>query len=115
MNQQLVKRSAETVLFDFNCAPIMGAGETILAITNMAATGPGAALTFGDAVVNTAPIGYPFGQIVPARKVIQVLIGGGTASTMNDPRAYTVRIRFTTSNAGEVREATARLLVIDEV
>jgi hypothetical protein len=109
MNQQLVKRSAESVLFDFNCSQILGAAETITSVVSVAGEGSGAALTFGAAAVNAAPVLIDYGRELPAGKVIRVLIGGGQS-----PVSYVVRVIFQTSNPGEVREATVRLLVIDE-
>jgi hypothetical protein len=113
MNEQLVKRSAETVLFDFDCSAILGANETITNITAVEGSGPGAALTFGTPRVNTSAISYGYNRQTPAGKVAQVLVGGGSVAG-GASAAYVVKVRFETSNAGEVREAAARLLVTDE-
>jgi len=114
MQQQLVKRSGETVLCDFNCQLLLGPSESIEGAIQLSAEGPGAALSFGDAQINSEAVTYEFNRQVPAGKVIQVLIGGGSIPSGAAQAAYTVRARFGTTNAGEVREATARLLIIDE-
>jgi len=109
MTGALVKRSAETKLFDIDCSAILSASETITTVPQVLADeAAGPALTFGIASVNDEPITYAeTRRTVAARKVVQVLIGGGAEGL------YTVRARFNTSNAGELLEAAVFLRVTD--
>lgn len=106
--QELIKRSSETVLFDIDCSAMLGAHETIQTI--LSAADDANALTFSGSTVNLEPVRYsvPIARRVPARQVVQVLVGGGVAG-----QVYTARVRFTTSNVGEIREATVLVRVID--
>lgn len=110
----LVKTAAETTLFDFDCSALLGSSETITAVTSVQAdASDGAALTCGTPAINGAAVQYtyPYRRTVGASRIIQVLIGGGSAAG-TAAREYTVRARFTTSNAGELREAVATLIVL---
>lgn len=113
MLQPLVKRSAETTLFDINCQMLLGPGETITAVLSTTAEGAGSALTFGAASINTANVVYDYARNVAPGKIMQLLIGGGSNPTGAAGTMYTVRVLFSTSNPGETREATVALLVID--
>jgi hypothetical protein len=110
----LVKTAAETVLFDFDCSALLGASETIAAVSSITAdANDGAALSFGAPAINSSAVAYttPYRRTVGSSRVIQVLIGGGSAAGSSS-REYTVRARFTTTNAGELREAVATLIVL---
>lgn len=112
----ITKRTAENLLCDIDCSLMLGNGETIAAVQTPLVQEPptdGANLTFGSAqIVNTATT-YPDGYTARAGTVIKVLIDGGSVPTSQAQGSYIVRVRFTTSNPGEIREATVRLLVID--
>jgi hypothetical protein len=110
----LVKRSAESMLCDIDCSAILGTSETITGTPTIThdANG-GAALTFGPATVNGSTVTYPDRRQVPAGKVVQCLIGGGSIPAGSFSAEYVIRARFATTNPGELREATVKLLVID--
>jgi hypothetical protein len=115
MNTILVKRTAEIMLSDLDCSQLLGPSEAIVGTPTLTADNNGQAeLTFGVPTVNASTITYPDRRQVPAGKVIQVLIGGGSIPTGNDQAEYVIRARFGTTNPGELREATVRLLVIDQ-
>jgi hypothetical protein len=106
--QELIKRSAETVRFDIDCSPILAVDETIQTI--LSAADDAGALVLSGASTNPEEVRYaaPLARRVRARQVIQLLVAGGVAGT-----AYVVRVRFTTSTVGELREATVTVRVID--
>lgn len=110
----LVKRTAEIMLCDLDCSALLGAAETITTVSSITAdANGGTALTFGAPTVNAAQITYPDRRLVQPGKVIQVLIGGGSIPAGQAQAEYVIRARFTTTNLGELREATVRLLIID--
>lgn len=110
----LEKYPGESALFDFDCSALLDAGETITGLPVMsvspALTG-GDALVFGEPLVNTSQITYADGRVVPAGKVVQVRISGGTAKNATDRRMYAVQCTVSTSD-GDTLVANAALAVL---
>lgn len=120
MSQLLEKRTYDARLYDFPCAPILAAGETITTIESMTADQGG--LAFGTPVKNSAPITYPDGTIAAIGTVIQVEISAGTIPAGSDSMGFgvpnllcTVRARFKTNLSPNQIEATVLILLIDRV
>lgn len=113
----LEKYAGETALFDIDCSGILATSETISSVPAMSfspnLTG-GSALTFGTAVVNATSITYPDGTIIPAGKVIQVMISGGTPDSFGNDRLYSVLATFQTSTS-QTLVAKAVLKVLSEL
>lgn len=106
MTSSLLKHADESILYDIDCTRELDSGETITAITSVAAdaiTGS-TAPTISGAVVNTVAVTYSYG-IAAIGKVIQARIADGTAGD------WTIRAKYTTS-LGNARE-TVVVLVID--
>lgn len=108
----IVKHSDEAMLCDIDCSLILAPSESITGVTQLASAPAG--LTFGAPVINLAATTYPDGRRVEARRVIQVVIGGGEVPAGQLGREYVVTARFTTTTPGELREARCRLLVTNE-
>lgn len=108
----LVKRSSESVLFDVDFSPMLAAGETITAVSSIAAapttTTP---LAFSAGAISTGAIVYP-DHTAPAGTVVQVTISGGSIPAGASITEYIVRVKVaTTINA--VVEGTVRLQLND--
>jgi len=118
MQQANEKRTYDARLYDVICTGLLAPTETITAIVSASADQGG--LVFGTGIINSQPITYYDGTVVPVGKVIQIEISGGTIGA-NDSLAAgvpnlmcTVRIRFTTSLSPNQIEATVLLLLRDQ-
>jgi hypothetical protein len=108
MSQKILeKTSTDNRVFDLDMSDLLDSAETISAIGSV--TDDDMALTFGTAAVNPSPVTYPDGTTAATGKVVQVKIGGGSAS---HGKNYIVRANVTTSH-GNTIQAVAQLRVDD--
>jgi len=110
MSQVLDKRTADNRLFDIDCSKLLQAGETITSITSVLADQGG--LVFTSPTVNSVPITYPDGRVVPIGQVCQVLISGGAIPSTTYHLNCTIRALFVTS-INLALEATVVLRLIN--
>lgn len=105
MTWPLLKHAPESILYDLDCTRELADGETITAITSVAAdaiTGSTAPTITGP-VVNTVAVTYSYG-VAAIGKVIQARIAGGSVET------WTIRALYTTS-LGNSRETIVNLTI----
>lgn len=109
----LEKYPTESVTFEIDCSGQLAASELITGEVQMSAdpalTGDDA-LAFRLPVVNSSPITYGPGKTVPAGKIVQVRISGGSVPNGQRQRAYSVLATFETS-LGNTVVAKATLIV----
>lgn len=105
MTWPLLKHADESILFDIDCTRELADGETITAITSVAAdaiTGATAPTITGP-VVNAAPVTYSYG-IAAIGKVVQARIADGSAG------GWILRAKYSTSRSN-TRETVVQLTI----
>lgn len=117
LTRYLDKRTFDNRLFDVDCTDLLDDDEAIVSATvkydgqtPYDGTPP---LTFGEPMVNPAPMNYPLiGRVAAIGKALQVRIGGGFLPMGEPSRMYTLRFLLATTINPQL-EATVQLRLTD--
>jgi hypothetical protein len=110
MAQVLDKRTYDSRLYDVDCSILLDAAETITGVSAVVADQGG--MVFGAATVNSSPITYPDGRVVPVGKVAQFQISGGAIPTGQQFLICNVRVQMSTTINPQL-EATVQLRLVN--
>lgn len=111
MPQKIIElRTRDQRHIDLDCSDLLDAAETITSVGQI--MDDAGVLVFGAGAVNASPTTYKDGRVVPAGKVIQVLVSGAVVATGEKATLYTARALLVTSRDPAV-DATFELLATD--
>ena len=117
LTKYLDKRTADDRLFDVDCTDLLDDDEVILSATvkydGQTPNDGTPPLTFGDPMVNPAPMHYALiGRWAGIGKALQCRIGGGFLQSGQPERQYVLRFLLVTS-INPALEATVVLRLTD--